>query len=540
MRERDRPGRLPGAFLPELNPMLRFLSVLSLLFCLGAPLCGQDLEARLDAVKEFLRYLKKEKEEAQLVEAVMTLKGNECRPAAEELFKLLKHPMAAVQNAALTVLETYKTPSTYEVWIAELPKAKDSEFIALVVKVLGKAKLKAAVEAIEAVGNDPKATATVKFEVARALQSIGDAGKTPLLGTLLGDKEPQVRMAALDAVGALKVKTHGKAVTALLDDGEWQVQTAAITAAGLLRPQEAVQPMIDLMRKTGRLRTECADALFKITGLDFGVDPDRWQEQWSNLMSVSGWRIPTDEELAKKAETRKKNDAYYGKKDETNTFAGIPTTSTNVLFIIDVSGSMDDLVVEVEKFQGYRDRKRFTVVQTELLNAIDSLTPNTNFDILAFATDIHPWKKRLVPANIVNKDAAKGYVKSLKPIGGSESQDLAASGLGGSANLEAGKTNTLKALLYAFGVDPEKPVKAVITGFDKNAIKSPLDTVYFLSDGRPSVGKLIETNEILKEVRKHNEIYRMVIHTIAIGDFTKAFLKQLADENGGVFVDLGR
>ena len=74
----------------------------------------------------------------------------------------------------------------------------------------------------------------------------------------------------------------------------------------------------------------------------------------------------------------------------------------------------------------------------------------------------------------------------------------------------------------------------------KNAIKSPLDTVFFLSDGRPSVGKLIETNEILKEVRKHNEVFRMVIHTIAIGDFTKDFLKQLADENGGTFIDMGR
>lgn len=522
--------------------MLRFLCVLTFAFFSSlTPLAAQqDLDARLDAVKEFLRYFKKEKEEAQLVEAVMTLKGNECRPAAEELFKLLKHPLAAVQQAALAVLETYKTPSTYEAWIAELPKTKDSEFIALVVKILGRAQVKSAVDAIELVGNDPKAAPTVKFEVARALQAIGDAGKTPLLGNLLADKEPQVRMAALDAVGALKVRTHGKAVAALLGDPEWQVQTAAITAAASLRPQEAVQPMIDLMRKTGRLRTECADALFRITGLDFGVDPDRWQEQWNNLMAITGWRIPTDEELAKKAESRKKTDAYYGKKEETNRFAGIPTTSTNVLFIIDVSGSMEDLVVEVEKFQGYRDRKRFTVVQTELLNAIDSLTPNTNFDIVSFATDVHPWKKRLVPANVVNKDAAKSHVRGLKPIGGSESQQLAAAGLGGSANLEAGKTNTLKALLYAFGVDPEKPTKAVVTGFDKNAIKSPLDTVYFLSDGRPSVGKLIETNEILKEVRRYNEIYRMVIHTIAIGDFTKEFLKQLAEENGGVFVDLGR
>jgi hypothetical protein len=445
-----------------------------------------------------------------------------------------------VQSAALSVLETYKSPATFATWVAELPKIKDQEQAALLIKVLGLAQIAAAVPAIEAVAGDPKASATVKFEAARALQAIGQPGQTPLLGTLLGDKEPIVRIAALDAVGALKLKDHAPAVVARLADSEWQVQSAAIAAVASLRPQAAVPPLIDLMRKAGRQRIECAEALFRITGLDLGVDPERWQQQWDALTAIPGWRIPTDEELAKAAESRRRSDEYYGKKSESVTFAGITTTSTNVLFIIDVSGSMDDLVVEVEKFQGYRDRKRFTIVQQMLLDAIDGLTPNTNFDILAFATDIHPWKKRLVPANVVNKDAAKAHVRGLRPIGGNEDQSAAAAGLGGSANLDAGKTNTIKALLYAFGVDPDKPSKAAVTGFDRNAIKSPLDTVYFLSDGRPSVGKYIETNEILREVRKHNEIYRLVIHAIAIGDFQKEFLRQLAEENGGTFVDLGR
>ncbi|MFN9757814.1 MAG: HEAT repeat domain-containing protein [Planctomycetota bacterium] len=518
-----------------------FACLLALLVGSSATATAQDEAARLDAVKEFQRFFRKEKSEALQVEAILThLKGNECVPAADELLRLLRHPSAAVQQAAITVLATYNDAKTYAAWIAELPKSKDGEQQAMLVKVLGRAKIKDAVPAIEAVGGDAKAGTVLKYECARALQSIGDAGTAGLLGTLLVDREPQVRIAALDAVGALKRVEHGKAVTASIQASEWQVQAAAVAACARLRPQEAVQPLIDLMRKEGRMRTECAEALFRITGFDFGVDPERWQEQWNQLTSIQGWRIPTEEELAKKAESRKKTDAFYGKKEERKEFASIPTTSTNILFIIDVSGSMDDLVAEVDKFQGYRDRRRFTIVQAELLNAIDSLTAETNFDILAFATDVSAWKKRLVPANVVNKDAAKAYVRSLKPIGGTEDQNAGLAGLTGAANLEAGKTNTLKALMYAFGIDPDKPVKPVVTGFDKNAIKSPLDTVYFLSDGRPSVGKIIEPLEILREVRKHNEAFRMVIHTIAIGDFTKDFLKMLAEENGGVFVDLGR
>lgn len=522
-------------------PFLSALFVAILAFFAAVLPAQSDVEARVDAVKEFQKQWKQYKEEASMVEAVKTLLGNECRPAAEELVKLLKHPSGAVQSAALEVLETYNSSDTYQAWIEELPKMKDADQVAILIKVMGRAKVQTAVNAIEQAAGEAKATPFVKFEAARALHHIGKAGTSGVLGKLVADNDPQVRAAAADTIGALKMREFGKQVVALLDDGEWQVQSAAVNALAILRTQEAVQPLIDLLRKTGRLRIECAEALYKITGFEFGLDADRWQDQWTKLMAIPGWRIPTDDELKKKAETRKKYDALYGKKeDQTNTFAKIPTTSTNVLFIIDVSGSMDDLVIEVEKFQGYRDRKRFTIVQTELLNTIDTLTQNTNFDIVGFATDLHPWKKRLVPANIVNRDAAKAFVRGLKPIGGSEDQNLASVGLGGAANLDAGKTNTIKALLYAFGVDPDKPPRGPITGYDKAAIKSPLDTVYFLSDGRPSVGKIIETNEILKEVKKYNDIYRMVIHTIAIGEFQKEFLAQLAEQNGGVFVDLGR
>jgi len=41
--------------------------------------------------------------------------------------------------------------------------------------------------------------------------------------------------------------------------------------------------------------------------------------------------------------------------------------------------------------------------------------------------------------------------------------------LGGSANLEAGKTNTFKALMYAFGVDADNMPKGGVTGAGKDS-----------------------------------------------------------------------
>jgi hypothetical protein len=503
-------------------------------------LSGQTDPDRVEAVKDFQRYFRKFKEEAQQIEAVMTLKGNECPEAAEELLKLLKHPVLAVQQSAFTVLASYQDAATFQPWIDSMAALKDDEQRAMLIKVFGRSRLRAALPAVVEAAASPKSSPTVRFEAARALAKIGDAGIAPAVAQLLADADPLVRMAAADCVGELKLGALGKQLVPLLDDAEWQVQTAAVTALGIVRPQEAVQPLIDLMRKAGRLQTECSEALFRITGMDFGVDPDRWQDQWRKLMSIPGWRIPTEEELAKKAESRAKYNELYGKTEGRNTFAGIPTTSTRVLFIIDVSGSMDDLVVEREKFQGYRDFKKFTVVRTELLRTLDTLTQDTLFDIVWFATGLDAWKRKLVPANVINREAAKSFVERLKPLGGTDDQELAAAGLTGLTNLSAGKTNTLKALLYAFGIDPENPPKATVTGGDRVSIKNKLDTVYFLSDGRPSIGKIVDTIEILKEVRRYNEVFKIVIHAIAIGEFQKEFMRDLASQNGGVFVDLGR
>ena len=67
-----------------------------------------------------------------------------------------------------------------------------------------------------------------------------------------------------------------------------------------------------------------------------------------------------------------------------------------------------------------------------------------------------------------------------------------------------------------------------------------VDTVFFLSDGRPTVGAFVDPDDILREVKEANDLRKVIIHTIAIGEFQKDFMKRLAEENGGIFVDLGR
>ncbi len=192
---------------------------------------------------------------------------------------------------------------------------------------------------------------------------------------------------------------------------------------------------------------------------------------------------------------------------------------------------MENHIVEKERFEDgdYPSYSRMDIVKTELLRTVENLEPYVKFNILAFATDVHRWKKALVSANPLNKSSAASFIRKLEAIGGSSKEDLASAGLTGSANLEAGKTNTHGAL-----------VDAILGTSKKKGYEVDVDTIFFLSDGRPSTGKFIDTDDILRDIAEANQLRRIVIHTLAIGEFEKDFMKRLASQNGGVFVDLGK
>jgi hypothetical protein len=192
-------------------------------------------------------------------------------------------------------------------------------------------------------------------------------------------------------------------------------------------------------------------------------------------------------------------------------------------------------VVERERFEGggYPSWARMDIVKTELARTIEGLEPYVRFGIISFATGTKRWKKKLVPANVVNKSSALDFVKRLEPLGGNSKLELVQNGLGGGADLSAGKTNTYGALAEALGLETGK-------SGSKEKYLAEVDTVFFLSDGRPTFGKYIETKEILDRITEGNLIRKVVLHTIAIGNFDKNFMRGLALKNGGVFVDLGK
>lgn len=163
------------------------------------------------------------------------------------------------------------------------------------------------------------------------------------------------------------------------------------------------------------------------------------------------------------------------------TFYGIKVFERHVLFVLDISGSMD-----------------IGEAQIQLKNAYHALNEKESFNILAYNETVFRWKDVLLPATGPNRDSADAWIKQL-PSGGS--------------------TNTHDALQTAFGIAEKSG------GFE---------AIYFVSDGLPTCGTVINPVQILTAVVKWNRQQQVVIHTIGIGPHQdRTFLSGLAEQNHG-------
>ncbi len=523
-----------------------------------------------ETISNFKRYFRTYKETAVRVEAVLALEGLEDAAVVDTLVPILKDEDDQVVRAAVRVLSKFKERPPVDHMLLILKEEKDEAVRIGMLRALGEGKYADCASGIVPCLADK--SKWVKFNALKALRVQADPALAVAIEPLCDDAELAVRCEALESLAALKSELVVPKAIASLNHEEWQVRTSAIQALTKVRSKDAIEPLIKrLVVEQGRLEPELAEALANLTGNEWGADPPKWQAWWSEIKTAETkrieawkknnpnapvsdymkipsdkggpWALPSPEAIAY---LREKKDASTGKgggkrsKSGVRDFAKIETTSRQIMFVIDCSGSMEAEVTEKERFTdgNYPSFTRMEIVKTELINTIDRLEPFVNFNVLSFATKLKPWKDKLQPANILNKSAAKDWVKGLTAIGGASKEDLAQAGLVGSANLEMGKTATFDALMTALNVKPTGPKTGTYNETKDYAVD--VDTIFFLSDGRPTVGVYVDPDDILREVKLANEIRKVVIHTIAIGEFQKDFMKRIAEQNGGIFVDMGK
>lgn len=367
------------------------------------------------------------------------------------------------------------------------------------------------------------------------------APATPALVVAAADKDGRVRGAAIEALGRRKAKDQKDLVFKALDDERWQVRVSACDALAALELRETVGPLIARMQQEdGRILEDMDRALKAITGLTFHADKLGWKGWWE----INGAKWDSGE-LAKKEEP-KKDDKKEGGKDDGKDgdkgggaaagadpappapppaaggtvveFYGIRTKSKNLVFVVDVSGSMAEPANYVPNTDsggngpvgGPKGKRKIDIARWELSKAIAQLPEDARFNIVTFSSDVKVYSPtKMLVATKPNKAAAQAFAEKLEP------QE---------------QTNIMDALEKAFELAGGGKMQV-----DEN-YKGSVDTIFFMTDGTPTTGKSIDPKVIGDTVQKWNAVRKIRIHCIGIGKHAEELLKRLADESGGTYV----
>ncbi|MCG3135165.1 MAG: hypothetical protein HMLKMBBP_02671 [Planctomycetes bacterium] len=337
----------------------------------------------------------------------------------------------------------------------------------------------------------------------------------PFAQAALKDEDPRVRLAVYEAFAERKDPAAVDVLVKALAEKDWPLRQAVVRAIAAQGDVRGVPPLVAQMQlEDGALLIDYANALQALTGESLGNFPEAWH----------GWYEAHKAELAEKgakavskpvAKTEPKVVDYYG----------IQVPSKKVLFLFDVSGSMEEKIGEDKgsvtgvKKDVYTGRK-IDVARKIMNSTIRALPADATFEIVFFNHQVQSVFGKMTPATPENKAKAELAVEEIPP---------------------KGATWTYGALRQGFEL-----AKSTCTA---EAMNPCVDTIFLLSDGAPTddsfdKAKLMEPKEILDAVNEWNREFKIRIHTIAIdprlqhGNLIR-LMKDLAGRHHGLYRAIG-
>ncbi len=260
------------------------------------------------------------------------------------------------------------------------------------------------------------------------------------------------------------------------------VRRAIVQALCKTPTDQSLDPLIGMLGNVGgEAKADAARHLSKVTGQQFGINVVAWQ-QWQRESRAAREKpqvklVPAQltATFTRAEELESPSGSYYG----------MPIFAERLVFVLDISGSM----------QG----GRLEAAKRELIRTIEGLPTYAHFGVVVFNGNVDRWQRELVPADAKHKRSAVAYIERQSPAGNTASSD---------------------ALDTAFTYDTE--------------------AIYFLSDGAPTSGKIRAPVDIIQAVTAANHIRRISIYTIGIapgytGSPTDEFLRVLSERNLGQY-----
>jgi len=334
---------------------------------------------------------------------------------------------------------------------------------------------------------------------------------------LAQSKKPELAVPLLQALARGKIGSDDSllaVVLGFLENRDWAVRVAAGYALAALADPQGVEPIIVALKGSAnrsREQRELARALARLTGQSIGPYPDLWQKWWGEQKeNVLAGRLVLGKGAPRSAS-----------KSEQGHFYGIPQTEDRIIYILDISGSMEVSMINPQWIDGAAvpaaddEESRYEAALRELLRATRRLRPRSHFAVFVYSSKARALHEKMMPASKENLAKLEQEFAHLGP---------------------EGSTNIYEALQLALqfaGVS-----SSGVTGRRKQLA----DAIYLLSDGSPTdaKGKSEDPQRTLLAVREWNALNRIAIHTIGIGkQHSRAFMEQLARDNGGEYYAVG-
>jgi HEAT repeat protein len=361
----------------------------------------------------------------------------------------------------------------------------------------------------------------VREAAASALGATGDRGQAPAVAAVLPrEAVPEVRGALLLALGALDGASAAKealraasreregppalaalrvlpgadpgsaagAAADLLRHPAWEVR---LEAAALLstrgRSGADVEALLAALRaeKRRRVRDGIAAALERMAGVPLGSDPDRWKAWWEKHRE--GW-TPS-------AAPAPEAPATAGEGESVARFYDIPVDGDRLAFALDTSKSMESPARLGEA------ATKMQLLVAQFAKTLADLHEDSDFNVVAFGTEVEAWRQRAVAANPSTKYEALRFLQKRPP---------------------EGRTNIFDALALAMS--------------DRD-----VDTVFLLTDGAPSAGEETTRTGFLRGLAWLRRWRPVRVHCVEVGAENtgarwKGFLADVATATGGVHV----